>query len=83
MTAGRLSSFRITFCLSGLSVTGATHAKTGFLGVLAMEGGQNNPAGWDLIINDNQDFVGCDYYVEQSYNHLLAENTTGPPGPGA
>ena len=65
------------FCLNSLLVTGATHAKTGFLGVLAMEGGQNNPAGWDVIINDNQDFIGCDYYVEQSYNHLLAENTDG------
>jgi len=63
---------------SGVVVTGASHAKTGFLGALAMEGGLSISAtNWDVIINDNQDFVSSDYYNEQSYNHLLVENTDG------
>ena len=65
---------------NGLSVTGATQAKSGFLGFLTMECGnevQGNTSGWDVIINDNQDFIGCDYYNEQTYNHLLAKNTDG------
>ena len=60
------------------TVSGATHAKTGFLGALVLECNQMvSSTGWDVIVDDNQDFVGCDFYNEQSFNHLLVSNTHG------
>ncbi len=58
------------------TISGATHAKTGFLGALVVECLQMvSTSGWDIMVDDNQDFIGCDLYNEQSYNHLLVSNT--------
>lgn len=64
---------------NGVKISGTTRAKTGFLGVLIEEGLQRtSTSGYDLIVDDNQDLVICDYYTEQSVgNHLLAANTGG------
>jgi hypothetical protein len=48
-----------------------TGAKTGFLGVLVAEGGQqSNVNAYTLQVNDNQDLAFGDYYSEQSRNDL-------------
>ena len=66
------------FCSNELYVGGATKPKTGFLATLVMEGGQSvSPADWNIRINDNQDFVAPEYYVESCFNDLLAENANG------
>ena len=63
-------------CFSGLNVTGSVYPPSGFLGALVLEGGQMTvPTGWDMTIDDNQNFAGVDYYNESTYNHLLAKNT--------
>ena len=47
-----------------------TSPKTGFFGADVLEGGQQNPKGTNIVLNDNQDFVTAGYYTEQSGNDL-------------
>jgi len=61
------------FALGGrLIVNGATHPKTGFLGIMDFQGGTptNDSSHWDVQVDDNQDLVIGHYYEEQGYNHL-------------
>jgi hypothetical protein len=52
-----------------LTVSG-TAPKTGFLGTLFTEGGGQIKDAYNVVIDDNQDLVFGDYYVEQCFNDL-------------
>ena len=52
-----------------LNVSG-TSPKTGFLGTLFTEGGGQLPGAYNIVVDDNQDLVFGDYYVEQCFNDL-------------
>jgi len=60
-----------------LTVNGATHAKTGFLGVSnSMQGGSDG-TNYDILVDDNQDLVIGHMYNEGSKNHLKANRGAG------
>ena len=64
--------------VSGIvQVDGAHYEKTGFLGMLA-----HNCAGcfYDVIVRDNQDFVGTDFYTEQTNAALHVSGDGALPG---
>jgi hypothetical protein len=57
---------------SGTTSVSGTTAQTGFLGTIFTEGGQQLTNQYDVIVNDNQDLIFGDYYVEQdSYNFSI------------
>lgn len=62
-----------------LRVDGAHFDKTGFLGMLA-----HNDAGTpcDVVVSDNQDFVGTDFYTEQTQSALYVSGDGALPGQG-
>ena len=63
-----------------LQVDGAQYAKTGFLGVQAHNDCSNV---FDVIIRDNQDFVGTNFYTEQTQAALSVSGDgalLGQPG---
>ncbi|WP_269522726.1 glycosyl hydrolase family 28-related protein [Coraliomargarita parva] len=63
-------------------VSGSNYAKTGFLGVIASQAGNLvDPSGWDVSVDDNQDLIFGDWYVEQAYNHVQLSRGSGT-GPG-
>jgi len=67
---GAAQIFMKYLCMGQVTIKGATHAKTGFLGVAIAEGMQETPTGYNITVNDNQDLVFGDYYNEQNYNDL-------------
>jgi hypothetical protein len=52
-----------------LTVSG-TAPKSGFLGTIFTEGGGQVPGAYNILVNDNQDLIFGDYYVEQCFNDL-------------
>jgi len=60
-----------------VEVEGAQYDKSGFIGMLA-----HNCAGcsYDVIVRDNQDFVGTDFYTEQTNAALRASGDGALPG---
>jgi hypothetical protein len=63
-----------------IQVDGAANPKTGFLGFL-MRLATGNPC--NLIVRDNQDFVGTNFYCEQTQSDLAASGDgalVGQPG---
>jgi hypothetical protein len=68
--------------MGNIRVSGATRAKTGFLGMVVAEGGQQkNGDMYNFDITDNQNLVVGSYYTEQSRNDVRlargAGTTTG------
>jgi hypothetical protein len=59
-----------------ITVSGAS-PKTGFFGADVLEGGQQDPKGTNIILNDNQDFATAGYYSEQCGNDLSVSRGTG------
>jgi len=54
------------FLQNGTITVSGTGPKTGFLGTLATEGGQQeNLTGYNVIVNDNQNLILEDWYYEQ------------------
>ena len=60
-----------------IRVDGAQYEKSGFLGMLG-----HNTAGnfCDVIVQDNQDFVGSDFYTEQTNSALYVSGDGALPG---
>ena len=66
------------FVLGGPFTVSGTGAKTGFLGVLAGEiGQQGNTTGWNVVVTDNQNLVLEDWYYEQAWNGIELESGSG------
>jgi hypothetical protein len=75
---GRATIFCKYFLGGQIRVNGSNYAKSGFLGVLACQAGNlKDSSGWDITIDDNQDLVIADWYVEQAYNHLKLSGGSG------
>ena len=55
-----------------VATRGGTLPKTGFFGVVLMEGGMvSSPGYWDVRVEDNQDLVIGDYYSDSTFDHLF------------
>jgi hypothetical protein len=68
------------FSNPGRLIVSGTAPKTGFLGTLFTEGGGQIAGAYNIQIDDNQDLVFGDYYVEQCFNdlHMSRGRGTGP-----
>jgi len=66
------------FLIGGAITVSGTGPKTGFLGALASESGQQgNTAGYNIIITDNQNLVMEDWYYEQAWDGVELESGSG------
>ena len=61
----------------GTSTVSGTTPQTGFLGTIFTEGGQQSSGAYDIVVNDNQDLIFGDYYVEQDNNNLSLNRGSG------
>ncbi len=68
----------VGFSVDGvLQVDGSDYAKSGFLGLLG-HFTSGNPC--DVIVRDNQDLIGTDFYAEQTQSHLAVSGDGAYPG---
>ena len=65
------------FVLGAVIVDGAAFEKSGFLGMLAHDACLNT---CDIIVRDNQDFVGTNFYTEQTATALRVSGDGAIPG---
>jgi hypothetical protein len=66
------------FLQNGVIRVSGTSPKTGFLGALVAEGGQQlDLKGTNIIVDDNQDLILGDYYTEQSRNDVKLSRGAG------
>jgi len=65
------------FMLGAVQVDGAAYEKSGFLGMLAHNACAN---ACDIVVRDNQDFVGTNFYTEQTLHALRVSGDGAAPG---
>ena len=65
------------FLLGAVQVDGAAYEKSGFLGMLAHNACANV---CDIVVRDNQDFVGTNFYTEQTLHALRVSGDGATPG---
>lgn len=65
------------FVLGAVIVDGAAFEKSGFLGMLAHDACLNT---CDIVVRDNQDFVGTNFYTEQTATSLHVSGDGATPG---
>ena len=65
------------FLQGAVAVDGAAYEKTGFLGMLAHDACLNT---CDIVVRDNQDFVGTNFYTEQTATALRVSGDGAAPG---
>jgi len=66
------------YLCNGVITVSGTGPKTGFLGALATEGGQqSNLTAYNVVVTDNQNLILEDYYYEQCRNGIELESGSG------
>lgn len=67
---GQAQIFSMMAYMGSVNVSGATNPKTGFLGLMVAEGGQQTAGNYNFTINDNQNLLVGPYYSEQCANDV-------------
>ena len=68
--SGQAQIFSKMAYIGAVTVSGATHPKTGFTGLMIAEGGQQSSSFYNFTVTDNQNLLVGPYYSEQAANDV-------------